>query len=96
MVATAESLVVAGVPDLGQRPKLKDPNRVPLQFENPVAALEGFRGERGGYLRIISKEDGSMTKELKLDGVPVSDGMSVANGELFISLKNGVVCCYGK
>ena len=27
---------------------------------------------------------------------PASDGMSVANGELFISLRNGVVCCYGK
>jgi len=96
MVATAESLVVAGVPDLGQRPNPTTSNRVPLQFENPVAALEAFRGERGGYLRIVSKEDGSMTQEVKLDGVPVSDGMSVANGELFISLKNGVVCCYGK
>ncbi len=52
--------------------------------------------QRGGYLRIVSKEDGSMAQELKLDGVPVSDGISVANGELFISLKNGVVCCYGK
>ncbi len=41
----------------------------------------GIRGERGGYPRIVSKEDGSMTKELKLDGVPVSDGMSVADGK---------------
>ena len=96
MVATAESLLVAGVPELGRRPRFKDPNRVPLQFENPVAALEAFRGERGAYLRVVSKEDGSMSKEVKLDGVPVSDGMSVANGELFISLKNGAVCCYGK
>ena len=65
-------------------------------FQDPLEALAAFKGERGGYLRIISKEDGSMAKEFKLDGVPVSDGMSVAEGKLFISLKNGTVACYGE
>jgi len=58
------------------------------------AGVTDTRYERGAYLRMVSKEDGSMTKELKLDGVPVPDGMSAANGKLFISLKNGSVSCY--
>ncbi len=116
MVATADSLLIAGVPDMGKRvgdidPMLSpekykesqdaqqnkkgyDPTKAPLGFENPAEAVAAFRGERGAYLRLVSKEDGSMTKEFKLDGVPVSDGMSVANGNLFISLKNGSVSCY--
>jgi len=108
MVATADSLVVAGVPDLGRRPQPINSKKFPekykaqkdknhrLQFENPVEALAAFKGEHGGYLRIVSKDDGSMQKEIKLGGVPVSDGASVADGKLFISLKNGTVSCYSK
>ena len=107
MVATPDQLLLAGVPNLGRRPEPIDPMKHPekhkesseenprLQFENPEEALEAFRGQRGAFVRIVSTEDGSMIKEFKLDGAPVGDGMSVANGRMFISLKGGVVACYG-
>jgi len=107
MVATPDQLILAGVPNLGKRPEPIDPMKSPemhkraseenprLQFENPEEALEAFRGQRGAYVRIVSTEDGSMLKEFKLDGIPVGDGMSVVNGRLFVSLKDGVVACYG-
>jgi outer membrane protein assembly factor BamB len=107
MVVTPNALLVAGVPDLGERPDPIDPKTQPekyqeqknknprLEFKDPVAALEAFRGERGSYLRVISPETGKLEKEIKLSGTPVNDGMAVAKGQLFISLKDGSVASYG-
>ena len=66
-----------------------------LQFENPVEALEAFRGQLGSFVRVVSTEDGSTVKEFELNGVPIGDGMSVADGRMFIVLKDGVLTCYG-
>jgi hypothetical protein len=106
MVATPGTLLVAGVPDVGRRlqasdrksesekfkaPESENPR---LEFENPVEAVEAFRGQHGSFLRLVSTENGKLLKEIALGGIPVNDGMSVANGKLFISLKDGSVVCY--
>jgi len=108
MVATADSLIVAGVPNVGSRPKPIDPKQFPeraqeakqenhrLQFENPEEALDAFRGKQGAFIHVVSPEDGRTLKTVPLESMPVHDGMSAANGKLFITLKNGVVTCYGK
>jgi outer membrane protein assembly factor BamB len=107
MVATPDKLLVAGVPDLGRRPEPIDPMLQPeqhknqpenerLEFKDPVAALEAFRGERGAYLRLVSAQDGKLEQEFELTGVPVNDGMSVADRKLFISMKDGTIACYGR
>ena len=42
----------------------------------------------------MSAEDGNKLAEYKIDSVPVSDGMSVAEGKVFISLIDGSVVCF--
>jgi hypothetical protein len=44
---------------------------------------------------VVSAADGKVLAEYKLDALPVWDGMSVAGGRLFVSLKNGSVICMG-
>jgi hypothetical protein len=90
MVLAGDRLVVAGPPDLGKKnPKL-------LAWENEAEALAGFRGERGVLLRVVSAADGKKLFEQRLSAMPVLDGMSAAEGRLFISLRDGTVECWGR
>jgi len=89
MVAAKNALILAGMPDLGERAGGKR-----KEFEDPAAAIEAFEGKRGSFLRIVSLDDGEKTKEVKLPGTPVFDGMSAAKGQLFISFKDGSVSCW--
>jgi len=90
MVKVGNSLIVAGPPDPGR----KDSNI--LQFCNEPEALAGFMGKKGVFLRVVSATDGKQVSECKLDAMPVFDGMSAADGRIFISLKNGTFECRGK
>jgi hypothetical protein len=56
------------------------------------AALAG--GE-GGTLVGVSVKDGSPGQEIKLDSLPVWDGMAVANGSLFVATEDGKVVRFG-
>ncbi len=47
-------------------------------------------------LRIYSTDKGEVISETTLDSEPTFDGMAVAEGKLFMSLKNGELVCYGK
>lgn len=88
MVAGATRIATAGPPDLGE----KDPEI--LAFRNNEETLEAFQGQKGCLLRISNLADGHRLSECPLPAVPVFDGMSVANGKLFVALTNGdVVCC---
>ncbi len=90
MVLAADRVVVAGPPNVGKR----DPQV--LQFTNESEALAAFRGEKGVFLRVVSAADGKKLSEQKLPDMPVFDGISAANGCLFISFKNGTLECWGK
>ena len=78
MVATADTLFIAGAPDV-------------LEDGDPMAA---FEGRKGAILRAVSKETGEKLSENKLDSLPVFDGMSAADGKLFIALENGNIECW--
>ena len=80
MVLAGESLIIAGAPDVADR-------------ADPWAA---FEDRKGGLLQIRSTKDGGKTAQLKLDSAPVHDGMAVADGRIFITLKNGSIVCLGK
>ena len=54
-----------------------------------------WRGQRGGLLWAVSLADGSCLSTIDLDAPPVFDGMIAADGQLFLSLMNGEVLCYG-
>lgn len=90
MVKVGDRLIVAGPPDLGK----KDANI--LQFSNEPEALAGFMGKKGVFLRVISATDGRNISECKLDALPVFDGISAANGRIYISLKDGTIECRGE
>ena len=90
MVKAGDRLIVAGPPDLG----IKDTKI--LQFNNEPEALAGFTGKKGVFLRVVSATDGKNISECKLDTMPVFDGMSAANGRIYISLKDGTLECRGE
>ena len=58
------------------------------------AQEDAWRGKHGGLLWAVSAEDGDRLAEYRIDSVPVSDGMSVAEGRVFISLIDGSVICF--
>ena len=55
-----------------------------------------MRGDRGAVLWAVSTGDGGKIGELRLEALPVFDGMAAAEGSLFIPLKNGTVVCMGE
>ena len=83
-----DRLAVAGPPDLGQ----KDPSL--LAFKNEPEARAGFEGKKGVYLRIVNAANGRKISECTLSAMPVFDGLSAANGRLYIATLDGAVLCY--
>ena len=58
--------------------------------DDPTAAYEG----RGGPLLLaVAAADGKRIAEYELDAPPVNDGMSAAQGRLYISSTDGTVTC---
>ena len=55
-----------------------------------------FIGESGGHLWLLDSNTGKHLTELKLNSVPVFDGMAVANGEIILSQVNGELVSFGK
>jgi len=77
MVLAGKILFVAGPPDV-------------VPPGDPWAALEG---RSGALLQAVSAADGNTLSKLKLDSSPVFDGMAAADGQLYISMKDGSVLC---
>ncbi len=88
MVLTQDKLVVAGPPDLRKKETSL------LAYTNEEESLASFRGERGVMLRILNASDGQTLSECSLEAMPVFDGMSAAQGRVFVSLKNGELQCW--
>ena len=97
MVLGTDRLFIAGPPDLADETKML--GYLPGADDKINRELgdqdDAWQGKRGGILRIVSTADGSKLAEVKLDTIPVFDGMSAAEGKLFLSLKNGRVTCFG-
>jgi outer membrane protein assembly factor BamB len=90
MALGKDRLAVAGPRDLGE----KDPDL--LAFKNEPEARAAFEGEKGVYLRIVNAADGSTISESELRAMPVFDGLSAANGRLYLSTLDGKVLCLGE
>jgi hypothetical protein len=90
-----KTLFVAGPPDVDDEHagwgKHLDSD-VDARHTQQVAALEG---KMGGLLWVVSAADGQKLAEYKLDSVPVFDGMIAADGQLYLSLKDGTILCMG-
>jgi hypothetical protein len=60
-----------------------------------VISQDAYEGKLGSILRVMSVEDGKTISEQRLPSIPVFDGMSAAQGRLYISLTNGRILCLG-
>ena len=87
MVLTADKLIVAGPPDLVRK------DESGRSFSNPEEGLAALAGQRGGRLVMISPDDGTTIREIKLDSPPVFDGMAAAGGCLYVSAIDGSLIC---
>ncbi len=63
--------------------------------ESAMRLMTAFEGKKGGVLQASSTGDGSALASYRLDGLPVHDGMAVANGRLYISTEDGRLLCAG-
>ena len=93
MVLADQTLFVAGPPDVVDEQKIWGhtlESQVQAQLKEQSEALEG---KQGSLLWAVSAADGAKLAEYKLESVPVFDGMSAANGRLYLSMKNGSILC---
>ena len=88
MVLAGDKLVVAGPPEPGN--KAADS----LRFVDEADALATLRGEKGVFLQVRAVGSGEILSQCELEAMPAFDGMSVAEGRLFVALKNGHVVCF--
>jgi outer membrane protein assembly factor BamB len=80
MIRAGDTIFVAGSPDV-------------VDGEDPHAAWEG---RLGGTLAAFAASDGKKLAEYELSAPPVWDGMAASRGQLYISLLDGTVVCFGE
>ena len=95
LVKTADTLYVAGPPDLVEQEKtitrLDDP-RSAAKLADQAAALAG---KKGGLLLALSTENGTPQGVWHLASIPVFDGLAATRGRLVMTTVDGHVVCFG-
>ena len=96
MALANKTLFIAGPPDLADETKMLGylPGADDEINRELRAQESAWRGTHGGLLWAVSARDGEKLAEYKIDSVPVSDGLSVAEGKVFISLIDGSLVCF--
>lgn len=94
MVATPRALFVAGPEDLIDEPSALKAIADPETERLLAAQEEAIAGRRGGMLMVVSAADGSTVSELRLDTIPVWDGLAAASGNLYMAGMDGTVRCF--
>ena len=94
MVLAGATLYVAGPPDV-----LDEEAAVTQHFQADIAKQlaeqdAAWRDERGAALWAVSAATGERLQEVKLESMPVWDGMAAAGGRLFVSTKDGTVVAF--
>lgn len=79
MVKASDKLVLAGIPDV-------------VPQNDPLAA---FEDRAGGKLVVASAKDGKAIKSIDLPSPPVFDGVSAANGKIYMVTRDGKLACFG-
>jgi len=94
MTLSGTTLLAAGPVDIVDENKafrgLTD-QATQTRLADQLAAIEG---KKGAHLWAVSTVDGAKLSELKLDSVPVFDGMAAANGKLYMTTIDGKVVCF--
>jgi outer membrane protein assembly factor BamB len=93
MVLAGDRLVVAGPRDtLDEEAAVA--RRFTRQVQQAIASqMDALAGKDGARLRIVSTETGETLGQVRLQALPVWDGMAAAGGRLYLSQTDGTVVC---
>jgi outer membrane protein assembly factor BamB len=80
MAVTKKHLFVAGPPDM-------------VDDKDPLGA---FEDRKGGVLCVFDKAGGGKRSQTVLCSAPVFNGMAVARGRLFVTMRDGSVAAFGR
>jgi hypothetical protein len=98
LVLAGENLFLAGPPRFDEtQTRLFMSSSATDDYELPPLLKEAsdtFDGKKAGVLWAVNIADGHKTAEMKLDSIPVFDGLIAANSRLYLSLKDGSVVCF--
>ncbi len=64
-------------------------------YGDAVRSMDSFEGKRGVRLAAVSADDGRLIANYEIDALPVFDALAAAGGQLFMSMKDGSVRCFG-
>lgn len=98
MALAGKTILVGGPPDTideeyaFERLAAKDP-AILKELEEQNEALEGRRGAK---MWAVNVETGEQSTGLELSSPPVWDGITSANGQVFVSTTDGRLQCFGK
>jgi len=93
MVLAGDTLFVAGPPDVVDEKQMWGRSNDPLFREKMRRQAQALEGAEGAILWAVSREDGKMLSQQKLDFLPAFDGMIAADQKLFITTTHGAVVC---
>ena len=94
LLVSGDHLFVAGPEDIVDEEKFARQWNTPEAVERMQRQSRLFAGKEGGMLWVVNKKTGEKTAELKLDTIPVFDGLAAARGRLYISGVDGRVVCF--
>jgi outer membrane protein assembly factor BamB len=98
MALAGKTVLVSGAPDTideeyaFERLAAKDP-AILQELNEQNEALEGRRGAK---MWAVNTETGEQSTGLELTSPPVWDGITVAQGRVYVSTMDGRVQCFGK
>ncbi|MDP6542597.1 MAG: PQQ-binding-like beta-propeller repeat protein [Phycisphaerae bacterium] len=96
MVLAGKTLFVAGPPNvLDEESAVR--RRFDADVQKQIADQEAaFSGKKGASLWAVSAVDGKRMGELKLEAMPVWDGLAAARGRLYMATTDGKVRCFAE
>ena len=95
MVKTPDHLIVAGpVNPLPEGPVEQFPRKSRYTREQAKTAQEAWDGKHGIKLLFVDADTGTVERSLDLDALPVFDGMSVADGRIYLACRDGTLRCF--
>ncbi len=95
LVLAGGTLYAAGPPDLLDEEQVYDKPVDAAARAALDATAAAWAGRKGALLWPVPAADGRKLSELRLDSVPVFDGLIAANGKLFAATTGGKILCLG-
>ena len=96
LVLADKTLFIAGPPDVVDEEDAFFALDDAVVLEKLAEQSELLQGKDGARLWAVSAKNGKRLSELKLDSLPVWDGMVAAGGKLYLATMNGDVVCFAE